>query len=317
MAETTGSASPQPSIEDRIASALGAGSDAPDDADQAPGQDEQQTDDGLLEAEDSQEGDDEQAPGDPGAIDVQGEDGKSYKVPAALKDAFLRREDYTRKTQETANLAKLAEDRIQYADAREKITGAVIQEFSALEGKRQTLRQLQSIDLAMLYSQDPGQALGVQQRIAAAKDEIADAERTLASKAQNLQAALRQHQDKQWQLAVEGVKQRLTVNQDEDAAMLRTVQAMGFSEAELKSRFADPRFLELVYKAAKLDSIQARKQGALQSANKAPPVVKPGASNAMSAEVRNDFAFRKAMKSARTSTDKAKIIEQRLADRFK
>lgn len=317
MADTpaASTASP-PSMEDRIASIFDPAPE-PDASEAAQDQPEQQTEEPVDDqVSDDGEDSDQERPEETLA-EVQGEDGKTYKVPAALKDGYLRRDDYTRKTQETANLARLAQDRMQYAEAREQILSAVVQEFSALEEKRTYLKQLQSIDLGVLYSQDPGQAFGLQQRISAAKDELAQADRAMSTKAHSLQQALEQHQANQWRMAVEGVKQKISVTPQEDQAMLQAVQRAGIREDELKNRFADPRFLELVHKAAKYDLIQARKPNALQSANKAPPVVKPGGGNQMPTEVKQDFAFRKAMKSATSSVDKAKLIEARIAARIK
>jgi hypothetical protein len=60
--------------------------------------------------------------------------------------------------------------------------------------------------------------------------------------------------------------------------MLKLVQSLGFSERELKTRFADSRFLQMAHKAAKWDVLQAQKPKAQEAAKSAPPVLKPGAS---------------------------------------
>ena len=212
-------------------------------------------------------------------VDVEDDSGQVVKVPPSLKDSVLRHADYTRKTQETANLRQVAEDRLQFAEAKEQLLGAVVQDFISLQGEKNRLQQLESIDIGSLFSNDPGQALNLQQQLYALRGKVSDAEKLIGAKASHLQQAIQAHQTKQWALAVDGAKQRIgTVTPTEDAAMLRTVQDLGFSETELKSRFADPRFLQLVHMAVKGRMSSDKKRELLQAVNTAPPVVKPGSS---------------------------------------
>lgn len=60
--------------------------------------------------------------------------------------------------------------------------------------------------------------------------------------------------------------------------MVQTLKSLAIGEQEFKSRFADPRLIALAHKAAKWDMLQASKPSAVATAQKAPPVVKPGAS---------------------------------------
>lgn len=213
-------------------------------------------------------------------VEVEDDAGKKHQIPAELKDAFERRADYTRKTQQAATLAKAADDRMQFAEAKEQVLGAILQDYSALQEKQARLAQLNNLDLGALYNADPGQVFNIQKQIRDLEREVADGQRGLQGKAQHVQNTLKQHQEKQWSLAVEGAKQALgTVTPSDDAAMLQQVQKMGFLVDELKGRFADPRFLQMVFKAAKWDSLQSGKPTAIKTATNAPPVLKPGASN--------------------------------------
>ena len=71
--------------------------------------------------------------------------------------------------------------------------------------------------------------------------------------------------------------------------------------------------MAVVYKAAQYDKLQAEKVAAVQ---KAAPTVKPGPSNPMPQAVRDKLAFHKAMKGAKTSREKALLIEKKLAGGF-
>lgn len=261
---------PEASIEDRLIAAL------EPEAAQEPAQVEQ-----TPEAEDSAEEAEAEVeqPEEADFAEVQDEEGRTHKVPAALKDQFLMRADYTRKTMEAANLAKAAQDRIHFAEAREQITAAVVQDIAEVKALELQLKQFEGMDIASLYQSDPGTALRLRDQRDELRRQIAEKQQAIGTKARTLQEGQQQHFAKQWQMAVEGVKQRIgQYTPGEDAAMLKQVQALGFTEEEMKGRYADPRILHAIYKAAKWDTLQANKGKAVKSAESAPPVVKPGAS---------------------------------------
>ncbi len=261
---------PEASIEDRLIAAL------EPEAAQEPAQVEQ-----TPEVEDSAEEAEAEAdqPEEADFAEVQDEEGRTHKVPAALKDQFLMRADYTRKTMEAANLAKAAQDRIHFAEAREQITAAVVQDIAEVKALELQLKQFEGMDIASLYQSDPGTALRLRDQRDELRRQIAEKQQAIGTKARTLQEGQQQHFAKQWQMAVEGVKQRIgQYTPGEDAAMLKQVQALGFTEEEMKGRYADPRILHAIYKAAKWDTLQANKGKAVKSAESAPPVVKPGAS---------------------------------------
>lgn len=301
-------------VTERLASMFGG--DAPleeqatPESDDSPPEEAQDADESPVEEQ-------EETSDEPFA-EVVDDEGQPYKVPAKLKESFLRQKDYTQKTQALSALTKSAEDRIQFAEAREQIFGTVLQDVVALRESQTRLQQLSGLDWAALYNADPGQALNLRHQLDSLKAEVDQKQQAIAQKAAQYESTRKQHTATQWKLAVDGVKAKVgAVTPAEDAAMLRTVQDLGFSQEELGSRFADPRFLEAVYLASKYKALQSGKAGAMGKVTNAPPVLKPGAINQMSAEVKQNLAFRKAVKAAPNSRSKAKVIEQRLATMFK
>lgn len=233
-----------------------------------------------------------------------------------LKSERAHKQDYTRRTQEAAEMRRAAEDRLQFAEAREQVMAEVMQDVAQLQEKRSRLTQLSALDLGQLYNADPAQMFSVQRQIDSLKSEIAEAERGINGKAQRAQAMFEQHRSRQWEMAEKGARQAIGhVSDAENNAMLQQVVKLGFEEAELKGRFADARFLQAIYKAAKYDMLQAGKPQALQTASKAPPVVKPGTAGPNQFSQRMQFG--KAMKAARSDTAKADLIGARLMNRFK
>ena len=95
----------------------------------------------------------------------------------------------------------------------------------------------------------------------------------------------------------------------DNAAMLRTVESLGITPQEFKSRFADPRIIAAVHKAAKWDSLQASKPNAVKTANLAPPVVKPGASKGPSQAADKRYQdTRQSLKKSGSVEDAAKLF---------
>jgi hypothetical protein len=304
-------------VEQRLASMFGGEAEAPVEEQASPDPEESAPEEAADAAEDTADEVQEESSDEP-FTEVTDDDGQPYKVPAKLKESFLRQKDYTQKTQALSALTKSAEDRIQFAEAKEQIFGTVLADVVSLRESQTKLQQLNGLDWAALYNADPGQALNLRHQMDSLKAEVDQKQQAIAQKASQYESTRKQHTATQWKLAVDGVKAKVgAVTPAEDAAMLKTVQDLGFSQEELGSRFADPRFLEAVYLASKYKALQSGKPGALGKANKAPPVLKPGAVNTMSAEVKQNLAFRKAVKAAPTSQSKAKVIEQRLASMFK
>ena len=82
-------------------------------------------------------------------------DGKTYQVPPELKEAFLRQQDYTRKTQEVAEIRKQAEA---YRAEAEQVRSASQEELSARAtafNLDSQLQQYANVDWRALLQEDP------------------------------------------------------------------------------------------------------------------------------------------------------------------
>ena len=110
----------------------------------------------LEEAnEDEAEGEEtEEESGEPETAEVE-LNGEKYKVPAALKDAFLMQADYTRKTQEVAETRKIAEAKLAEAESVFNVSNEVLEARAALLNVSNGLNQFQNVDWAKLEAEDP------------------------------------------------------------------------------------------------------------------------------------------------------------------
>lgn len=274
------------SVMDRLAAFVGGQPEAAPteeaEAQEAPQEETQAAPETEAQAEPEQA----EAPADEFA-EIEDDEGQRYKVPAKFKDSHLRWKDYTQKTQETAKLQAQAQDRIQYAEAREQITQAVISDVIAHQQLQAQLEQYKNLNWSQLYAADPGQAMQLRDQRDQLERQISAKEAEIRTKADQHKRIADQHGERQWALAVEATKAKLgQVSPADDAAMLKQVRDMGFSETELRTRFADPRFLQLVYKAARFDAMSSN---AKQVVQKAPPVLKPGASKGQGAVAADQY----------------------------
>jgi hypothetical protein len=179
-------------------------------------------------------------------------------VPKEIKGALLRQSDYTQKTQEAATIRRQAEDRAKFVEAKEAFVAAVSDDLGEIRALESQVKQFESLDWSALYSADPGQALKLRDQREDLARKVQEKKGELGKKAQAFQAAQESHQAKQWELAVEAARQRIgKLTPEEDMAMAQTVKALGFEDADVRSKLADPRLLELVHMAAKWRALQS------------------------------------------------------------
>ena len=243
-------------------------------------------------------------------FEFEADDGTTLKLPAAVEKAVLRQKDYTQKTMQLAELQKQAQDRLQYAEAREQLSAAVMDDVTQLRSIESQLKQYQEADWPALYEANPGQALRFQQVMRDLEKQAAQKQQEINAKVQHVQQATAKHNQFQWEAAEKGARQMIgEISAADNAAMLRTVESLGITPQEFKARFADPRIIAAVHKAAKWDSLQASKPNAVKTANLAPPVVKPGASKGPSQAADKRYQdTRQSLKKSGSVEDAAKLF---------
>jgi hypothetical protein len=291
-----------PSIESRLAEALGGEPEAV--ADEEIQQDA---------APDADIVDDESVPETPDAeyADVEDDTGQAVKVPAKLKDAFLRQQDYSRKTAEVARMREAADDRILYAEAREKLVTEIFGEVAEMRSLQAQMQQLQSIDLGALYNVDAGQALRVRDQRDAIKERLSQLQQTIQYKAQGAEAAKQQHSSKQWELAQRGFLDSVgKITETENVEMAQAAHKLGFGQSDLQGRLADSRVLQAIHLAAKYLKLQDSKSSVGAAVQKAPPVLKPGAAIPGKAQADQVSKLRQRLKSSGDVKDAQALLKR-------
>ena len=225
-------------------------------------------------------------------------DGQVHTLPAALKGAFLRQADYTRKTQELAQHRRAMMAERQMATAQAQAAGQASHDQVQLAALDHQLAEFSDVDWQAYAAQDAhgAQALWSRfQAMAQARDGLA---RALAHHAERgeMQAA-REAAEKMAETG-RALQQQIEGWSPEVAAKLVDyARAFGVTNDEL-AQMADPRLWKLLHKAYHADQT-SRNEGAAGAAVLAqsvrPAVLVSGAS-AGGAGVRDELGTKEWMK---------------------
>lgn len=215
---------------------------------------------------DGLEGDDQAQPDVEETEEVDWEDGKKYKIPAALKAAFLKNADYTQKTQDLATQREAFEGAKTAFQEQVKAQQANIQEYAQLYAINTRLAQFQNVNWAQLNADDPVRA------------------QALHIEMSNLDRASRQLQDhlsRKEAQALETQRQETAKRiQEGRAALAKAIpnftpelakqladhgRSYGFTAQEIGS-IEDPRQIQVLHKAYLWDELQKKQRAAAAKA---------------------------------------------------
>ena len=242
------------------------------------------------------------------------DDGVTYRLPPELKakveewkSGHLRQDDYTRKTQEVAALQKQVSTIAETAHARQQFDEHIATERSDLVQIENSLKQYKNLDWTSL---DLESHVKYRSQMEALKERATELKSTISTK------------EGQFQMWSEGQKRALIENGNKflsqtikgwgPDAMKQVAGAakdVGYTSNEIENVF-DVRFVRLAHKAAQYDKLMSGKEAALATAQKAPPVVKPGASNGQAAAQDQRYKdTRNALRKTGSIDDAARLIQ--------
>ena len=241
-------------------------------------------------------------------------DGAKYQVPTKLKDAFMRNEDYTRKTQELAEQRKSVDQLREISQTRQMDSVFAeqiqpdMQQVAMIDAYLQQVAKMDMSNMSMeAVFRQKMEIDGLKERKAELKEAIAN-KRTQFN--QGVQERIKELRGKSRELASKSIQ---GFNEQIEAEVRKFASAEGLAEPEIDNVLLDPRSMKILWKAMQFDKVQA---GTVK-VDTATKTLKPGAaSNRMPAEVAQKLNFNKAMKGAQTSGEKARVIEARLSGMF-
>lgn len=250
----------------------------------------------LSEANDPEEPQAQTKPADPvkatPAAPIEGQaelvdveiGGKTYKVPAEIKDGYLMQADYTRKTQEVATQRQTVEQQRAEVQRLAMQAQQFVGHYAAVKQIDEQLQQLSQINPQELAN-DPLRDMQVRQ----ARIELSQARQNILGNVQQAQMQLRQHEALQTHQAVQQGREVLAKaipdwdKPETQKAFVETAVSLGFKPEEAAAT-TDPRHImvlnEIKTLRAKVAEYEAAKSVADKQVRAAPrPVVRAQASH--------------------------------------
>ena len=303
------------SVEDRLASFFGAphSTDAGTESEQPEAaQDDSgaSADDAApVEASDDAEQPEQETAEDSGYEEIE-IDGDTFRVPPKLREAVLRQQDYTRKTQEiaaTAAQVRAQQQQLQLQAQFQQATAQDHQQLQQLESQISQYKQLNWIEM------DSDTLTRARFQLDQLREQASDLRNGLNAKAQQFQQITAQQRQQQLQQGLEYLRKAIPKFDGETVSALRQYGVgEGFTQPELEG-MDDPRWVKVLWKAQQYDTLKSNQKSAVEAVKKAPPVLKPGASTGQSTIAANQYkAVRGQLKKSGSLQDAARVFAMRM-----
>jgi hypothetical protein len=236
-------------------------------------------------------------------------DGKEVSVTLdELQKGYSRTQDYTRKTQQIAEVRKQVEQETQAVRAERE-------QYAQLLGALQA--QLQSsepqVDLERLYHEDPIEWVRQKEVMRERQEKFA----AIQSEQQRLSQVAQYEQQRAMEAQLASQQEALLAAlpdwkdpkkaKAEKALVIESAKAAGFTDEDLKSVY-DHRLVLLLRKAAMYDQMVSKRQGIKPVVNNGPRTAKPGAAGRVSTTTEGTRAKQRLAKTGRID-DAASAIE--------
>lgn len=188
-------------------------------------------------------------------IDYEGE---KYKVPKVLKEAFLRQQDYTKKTQEVAEQRRAFEQ--QQAQEKESIQRQRqhIQDYAQIHALDMQIKQFEGVDWAKMIDADPVEAMKLDRQYRT----LADMRQGIATRIQQVEAqeafSQQQHVAKLIEEGREVLKREIpNWSEQTQKSVSEYAISFGFKPEEV-AQVIDPRHVKVLHKAMLYDQMMKK-----------------------------------------------------------
>jgi hypothetical protein len=223
--------------------------------------------------------------------------GAAYKVPTTIKSQLMNQQDYTRKSQEVADMRRQVQAQAQSIQLQQKFQAETADDFGKLNQLKARMDAFKAVDWSQLSTDEMVRTKATYDNL---KEEFQEAQTALSKKAERFQQEHTKVRREQAQAAYEFIGKHVkgfTPDSDVEKGVARFVANYGVST----ENFADlavhvPGIAVLAAKAKAYDELQTSKSAAVTKVKAAPPVVKPGAASNTSVQQRNYQKAREALK---------------------
>jgi hypothetical protein len=227
-------------------------------------------------------------------------DGKEVAVTLdELQKGYSRTQDYTRKTQQIAEVRKQVEQETQAVRAER---GQYAQLLGALQAQLQASEP--QVDLDRLYNEDPIEWVRQKEVLRERQEKAyaiqAEQQRLIQLSQQEQQQSMQQHLESQKDALLAALPEWKDPKKAklEKAMLIESAKSAGFSDEDLKSVY-DHRLVLLLRKAALFDQMVSKRQGIKPVVNNGPRPAKPGAAGRVSTTTESVRAKQRLAKTGR------------------
>lgn len=276
-----------------------------------PVEQEAQAEAPQAEATETPEGQDpaQEAQAQPEEVEVEIE-GEKYLVPKKISDRFIQHADYTRKTQDIAEMRRALSAERETVNLEKAFSQAVDAEHKELALLDSHIEQYKKLDWASLETE---QLLKARAQFDQIKDRRAEVAEKVSAKRKEFDDKIKQASQEAIDAGKKYIEQRVK-GFDESAKKELFAYGLteGYSRDEL-DRIVDPRIVVTLWKARQWDNLQASKPAVNNKASQAAPVVRPGSVQRGPSRVQQ---LAKGIKDAKTSQGKKRAAEDYFTAKF-
>ncbi len=237
-------------------------------------------------------------------------DGEKYLIPAKIADRFIHHADYTRKTQDVAEMRRALSAEKEAVTLERAFSEAVSQERSRISLLDSQIEQYKKLDWGSLETE---QLLKARAQFDQLKDMRAELAEQVTAKRKDFDEKIKNASQEAIKAGEKYVEQKVkNFGETHKKELFAYGLTEGYTRDEL-DRIIDPRLVVTLWKASQWDKLQASAPQVKNKAAQAAPVVRPGATTKHPSRVQ---VLSKAVKDAKTSTGKKRAAEDYFAAKF-
>jgi hypothetical protein len=238
-------------------------------------QPEEHQEEGLeLDGEQAEEQSEGDEPANSDALEVVEYEGKEYQVPAELKEALLRKSDYTRKTQETAERAAAIEAQERSLVVQQQFNQQIQGDLDAVRAIDAQIGQYQQLDWSQL---DTDTYIRYKHQFDSLKEQRNELVNSVTQKSQYFQQNYELNDAKAIEAGQRYLAKVIPDFHNIKGELFSHLESLGFSR-NLISSVRDPKYMEAAYKIMQYDKLMANKKNSVGKVKSAAPMIKPGTS---------------------------------------
>lgn len=213
-------------------------------------------------------------------------DGVKFALPKQhvqkVKDALLRESDYTRKTQEVSERARVVSEQERLFQAQSQFHKDSIDDIAQIRALDQAIAQYANVNWMGMQTDEL-------MRTRLQYDQLKEARQKATESLNGKWAKFNQERTEQLKrletAGRDAVSRKIAgFNEAQAKELMDYARKAGYSEPQVSMIFYNPLDIEMIWKAKQFDALQGTKGVINQRVTKAPPVAKPGPSASQKSE---------------------------------